>query len=61
MVEVELVASEEQDQGYKCHFRKATSCVCIMAKAIYLRPKRVGPWTFGCPISRPCNEFKAHE
>lgn len=21
MVEVELVASEEQDQGYKCHFR----------------------------------------
>lgn len=40
MVEVELVASEEQDQGYKCHFTKATSCVCIMAKAIYFRAQK---------------------
>lgn len=61
MVEVELVASKEQDQGYKCHFRKATSCVCIMAKAIYLRAQKSRSMDFGCPISRPCNEFKAHE
>lgn len=40
VVEAELVASEEQDQGYKCHFKKATSRVCIMPKAIYLRAQQ---------------------